>query len=173
MVRDPHPFHSFSKIPQTLLNVTFNDISMLQEKASNIGLPPKKLLPISSPKNCEYHRTPARAQNKRLFINVFPLTDKYSLPVLFFYILLNTINRIGKEASQGNQKDNRKPGIQRSNTTRQCRIFNRCSGIQPKSKACTHHTRQQSDQQPLCQCEVLYCRLFSSSLIFLERKLPA
>ena len=45
MVRDPHPFHSFSKIPQTLLNVTFNDISMLQEKASNIGLPPKK--PVS------------------------------------------------------------------------------------------------------------------------------
>ena len=51
IVREPHPFHSFSRIPQTLLNVTFSDISILQENASNIGLPPKKLLPISSPKN--------------------------------------------------------------------------------------------------------------------------
>ena len=44
IVREPHPFHSFSRIPQTLLNVTFSDISILQENASNIGLPPKKTL---------------------------------------------------------------------------------------------------------------------------------
>lgn len=58
MVRDPHPFHSFSKIPQTLLNVTFNDISMLQEKASNIGLPPKKLftIPVQRIVNTTEHR---------------------------------------------------------------------------------------------------------------------
>lgn len=84
IVREPHPFHSFSRIPQTLLNVTFSDISILQENASNIGLPPKKLLPISKPKNCEYHNTQARAQNKTLFTRTSPLTDKYSLPVLFF-----------------------------------------------------------------------------------------
>lgn len=46
IVREPHPFHSFSRIPQTLLNVTFSDISILQENASNIGLPPKNSYPF-------------------------------------------------------------------------------------------------------------------------------
>ena len=45
------PFHSFNRIPQTLLNVTFNDIRILQEKASSTGLSVRKLLPISRPKN--------------------------------------------------------------------------------------------------------------------------
>ena len=56
--------------------LSVSDISILQENASNIGLPPKKLLPISRPKNCEYHNTPARAQNKTLFTRTSPLTDK-------------------------------------------------------------------------------------------------
>ena len=43
--------HSFNRIPQTLLNVTFNDIRILQEKASSTGLSVRKLLPISRPKN--------------------------------------------------------------------------------------------------------------------------
>ena len=36
-VLEPAPFHSFSNIPHTLLNVTFSDISILHEKASITG----------------------------------------------------------------------------------------------------------------------------------------
>lgn len=32
MVLALHPFHSFSRIPHTLLKVTFSDMSMLHEK---------------------------------------------------------------------------------------------------------------------------------------------
>lgn len=84
MVLALHPFHSFSKIPHTLLKVTFSDMSILHEKASNIGLSVRKLFPISRPKNCEYHKTPASAQYSRLLVNVLLFTDKYSFPVLFF-----------------------------------------------------------------------------------------
>ena len=76
MVRAPHPFHSFNKIPHTLLNVTFNDIRILHEKASRTGLSVRKLFPISRPKNCEYHKTPAKAQNNRLFTKILLFTEK-------------------------------------------------------------------------------------------------
>lgn len=51
---------------------------MLHENASRMGDPVRKLLPISSPKNCEYHSTPARAQNSRLLTSTEPGTPKYS-----------------------------------------------------------------------------------------------
>lgn len=38
IVLAPAPFHSLSSIPQTLLNVTFNDIRILHENASITGL---------------------------------------------------------------------------------------------------------------------------------------
>jgi hypothetical protein len=50
-VRRPTPFHSFNKIPHTLLKITFSDINMLHEKASMTGEPVKKLFPIPNPKN--------------------------------------------------------------------------------------------------------------------------
>ena len=65
----PAPFHSFKIMPQTLLNTTLSDISMLHENAI-ITLPgSKKLCPMPRPKNCEYQSSPANAQNKRLFVN--------------------------------------------------------------------------------------------------------
>ena len=77
------PFHSFKRIPQTLLKVTFSDIRILHENANRTGLSVRKLFPISKPKNCEYQSTPARAQNSRLLTSCPLLTEKYSLPVLF------------------------------------------------------------------------------------------
>ena len=66
-VRTPTPFHSFNTMPHTLLNNTFNDMRILHEKAI-ITLPGvKKLCPAPKPKNCEYHSSPAKAQNSRLF----------------------------------------------------------------------------------------------------------
>ena len=67
IVRVDTPFHSFNKIPHTLLKVTFKAINIHHEKASSTGLPVRKLLPISKPKNCIYHSTPAKAQNIKLF----------------------------------------------------------------------------------------------------------
>ena len=37
IVRRSTPFHSFNKMPQTLLKITFNDIRILHEKASITG----------------------------------------------------------------------------------------------------------------------------------------
>ena len=51
----------------TLLKVTFKAINIHHEKASSTGLSVRKLLPISKPKNCIYHSTPAKAQNIKLF----------------------------------------------------------------------------------------------------------
>ena len=51
IVRRSTPFHSFNKMPQTLLKITFSDINMLHEKASMTGEPVKKLFPIPNPKN--------------------------------------------------------------------------------------------------------------------------
>ena len=69
IVRVDTPFHSFNKIPHTLLKVTFKAINIHHEKASSTGLSVRKLLPISKPKNCIYHSTPAKAQN----ISYFPI----------------------------------------------------------------------------------------------------
>lgn len=75
-VLEPAPFHSFRRMPQTLLKVTFSDIRILQEKAI-ITLPSaRKLLPNANPKNWEYQRIPAKAQNNRLLVNTFPGTLK-------------------------------------------------------------------------------------------------
>lgn len=60
------PFHSFNTIPHMLLQMTFNDIRMLQEKAIITLSVSKKLLPIPNAKNCEYHKMPANAQNRML-----------------------------------------------------------------------------------------------------------
>ena len=62
-----HPFHSFKRIPQTLENVTFNDIRMHHENVSNTGEAARNPLPKLRPKNWLYHNTPAKAQNKTLF----------------------------------------------------------------------------------------------------------
>ncbi len=75
------PFHSFNKIPQILLKITFNDMRILHEKANITGESAKKLFPIPKPKNCEYHNTPASAQNKTLFHKTPAETEKYSFPV--------------------------------------------------------------------------------------------
>ena len=51
IARLPAPVHSLSITPQTLLNITFSAIKILQEKAI-ITLPgSKKLCPIPNPKN--------------------------------------------------------------------------------------------------------------------------
>ena len=63
-------------MPHTFENVTFSDIRMLHEKAISSGESTRKLLPISSPKNCEYHSTPASAQNSTLFTKMPPGTEK-------------------------------------------------------------------------------------------------
>ena len=76
IVRRSPPIHSFNKMTQTILKITFNDIRILHEKASITGESEKKLIPIPSPKNCEYQSTPAKAQNKTLFSNVPPDTEK-------------------------------------------------------------------------------------------------
>ena len=69
----PELVKEVNKIPHTLLKVTFKAINIHHEKASSTGLPVRKLLPISSPKNCMYHSTPAKAQNIRLFTHTLPL----------------------------------------------------------------------------------------------------
>lgn len=66
------PFHSFNTIPQTLLNSTFRDINILHEKAIMIPVGSKKLFPTPNPKNCEYHKTPAKAQNNKLLPHTEP-----------------------------------------------------------------------------------------------------
>ena len=73
MVLFETPFHSFRTIPQKLLNVTFKAISIDHENASIMALSARKLLPMESPKNCEYHRTPAKAQNNRLLTHSLPV----------------------------------------------------------------------------------------------------
>ena len=65
-------------MPQTFEKMTLSDIRMLHEKAKMTGDPVRKLLPISRPKNCEYHSTPAKAQNSRLLTSTEPRTPKYS-----------------------------------------------------------------------------------------------
>jgi len=72
MVAFELPFHSLSRIPQTLLKVTFKAIRIDQEKASMMALSARKLLPMDKPKNCEYHNKPANAQNSRLFTHTEP-----------------------------------------------------------------------------------------------------
>ena len=54
---------------------------ILHEKANITGESAKKLFPIPKPKNCEYHNTPASAQNKTLFHKTPAETEKYSFPV--------------------------------------------------------------------------------------------
>lgn len=63
------PAHSRKIIPHRLEKITLSDISILHANAMSTRLSVKKLLPISKPKNCEYHNTPASIQNKTLFTN--------------------------------------------------------------------------------------------------------
>ena len=63
------PFHSCRTIPQKLLNITLSDIRILHEKASMTGESAKKLYPMPSPKNWEYHKRPAKVQKIRLLPN--------------------------------------------------------------------------------------------------------
>ena len=53
-------------IPQTLLNVTFNAISMHQENVMSTAESVKKPLPRLNPKNWLYQSKPAKAQNTML-----------------------------------------------------------------------------------------------------------
>ena len=63
-------------MPHRLLNSTLSDMRMLHEKASISGASAKKLLPMPSPKNCEYHSTPASAQKSTLLTHTPAGTEK-------------------------------------------------------------------------------------------------
>ena len=134
----------------------------------------QKLLPISRPKNCEYHNTPAKAQNKRLFKTLFykdiALTDKYSLPVLFLYFA-DTISRIRTEPAQSYQKITGSPAYNEPPHLPAPHL-NRCSGIQAEGKTGTHHTASKATSNPL-STQIFHGSLFSSSPYSWSANCPA
>lgn len=135
------PRHSCRTTPHTLEKTTLSDMRIDHEKASSTGDPARKLRPTSSPKNCEYHSSPARAQNRTLFTTTFSGTGaacaSSALPAR-----VKAVERIGQKTAERNQKNHRKSGEERIDTRSHGLYPESLPGIKSERKAGAHHAGQ-------------------------------